>query len=147
MLDLSLNLKAFISQRLIPTVDGKRCAAIEILLGTPMICELIKKGEVMAIKEIMEKSEEQGMQTFDRHLYRLVQEGRISMEEALKNADSPSNIQVRMNIEKEPEPDKEDEAIAGLALEPKVEPKEEEEEEEQEEENMFGTIATAPPRK
>lgn len=147
LLDLSLNLKAFISQRLIPTVDGKRCAAIEILLGTPMICELIKKGEVMAIKEIMEKSEEQGMQTFDRHLYRLVQEGRISMEEALKNADSPSNIQVRMNIEKEPEPDKEDEAIAGLALEPKVEPKEEEEEEEQEEENMFGTIATAPPRK
>lgn len=146
LLDLSLNLKAFISQRLIPTVDGKRCAAIEILLGTPMICELIKKGEVMAIKEIMEKSEEQGMQTFDRHLYRLVKEGKISIEEALKNADSPSNIQVRMNIEKDPEPDKEDDAIAGLELEPKVEPVEEGEEEEAEE-DMFGSIAAAPPRK
>ncbi len=102
LLDLSLNLKAFISQRLIPTVDGKRTAAIEILLGTPRICDLIKKGEVAAIKEVMSKSAEQGMQTFDNHLYQLYKEGTISLEEALKNADSPSNIQVRLNVEKNP---------------------------------------------
>lgn len=148
LLDLSLNLKAFISQRLIPTLDGKRVAAIEILLGTPMICELIKKGEVLAIKEIMEKSEELGMQTFDRHLYRLVEEGRISLEEALKNADSPSNIQVRINIEKSSADDQEeDKVVAGLALEPKVEPEEENEDEDGEAEEMFGSIAVAPPRR
>lgn len=96
--DLSLNLKAFISQRLVPTVEGKRVAAIEILLGTPMIRDLIMKGEVGAIKEIMEKSEQQGMQTFDGHLYRLYREGRISLEEALRNADSASNLKLRINL-------------------------------------------------
>ena len=68
LLDLSLNLKAFISQRLIPTVDGKRCAAIEILLGTPRVCDLIKKGQIDEIKEVMLKSETQGMKTFDTAL-------------------------------------------------------------------------------
>lgn len=98
LMDLSLNLKAFVSQRLIPTVDGKRVAAIEILLGTPMVRDLIMKGEVHAIKEIMEKSEEQGMQTFDSHLYRLFLEGRISLAEALRNADSPSNLKLKINL-------------------------------------------------
>jgi twitching motility protein PilU len=98
LMDLSLNLKAFVSQRLIPTVDGKRVAAIEILLGTPMIRDLIMKGDVHAIKEIMEKSEEQGMQTFDSHLYKLYLAGQISLAETLRNADSPSNLKLKINL-------------------------------------------------
>ncbi len=102
LLDLSLNLKAFISQRLIPTIDGKRVAAIEILLGTQIIKDLVKKGDISGIKEVMEKSEQQGMQTFDSHIYRLYKEGRISLEEALKNADSPNNLQVKINLDENP---------------------------------------------
>lgn len=83
-LDLSLNLQAFISQRLIPTVDGKRCAAIEILLGSPRVCDLIKKGAIDEIKEVMLKSETGGMMTFDTALLNLYNEGKISYEEALK---------------------------------------------------------------
>ncbi|MGB5599133.1 MAG: PilT/PilU family type 4a pilus ATPase, partial [Thiothrix litoralis] len=98
LMDLSLNLKAFVSQRLIPTIDGKRVAAIEILLGTPMIRDLIMKGDVHAIKEIMEKSEEQGMQTFDSHLYKLYLAGQISLAETLRNADSPSNLKLKINL-------------------------------------------------
>ena len=96
--DLSLNLKAFISQRLIPSVDGKRVAAIEILLGTPMISELIRKGEVHSIKEIMEKSEGVGMQTFDSHLIKLYQQGRIDLETAVKNADSANNVRLKISL-------------------------------------------------
>ena len=99
LMDISINIQAFISQRLIPTVDGKRVAAIEILIGTAMVKDLIMKGDVMALKEVMEKSEELGMQTFDSHIYKLLKQGIISEEEALKNADSPSNLQVRMNLE------------------------------------------------
>lgn len=99
LMDISINIQAFISQRLIPTVDGERVAAIEILIGTPMIRDLIMKGDIMAIKEIMEKSEELGMQTFDSHIYKLYKSGVISLEEALKNADSASNLQVRINLE------------------------------------------------
>jgi twitching motility protein PilU len=97
--DIGLNIQAFISQRLIPTIDGKRVAAIEILIGTPIIRELITKGDIMGIKEIMEKSEELGMQTFDSHIYRLYKDGIITLEDAMKNADSPSNLQVKMNLE------------------------------------------------
>ncbi len=96
--DLSLNLRSFISQRLIPTVDGKRCAAIEILLGTPSVSELISRGEVESIKEIMEKSENLGMQTFDSALFKLYQEGRISLDEALKNADSANNLRLKVKL-------------------------------------------------
>ncbi len=99
LMDISINIQAFISQRLIPTIDGKRVAAIEILIGTPMVKELIMKGDVLALKEVMEKSEEQGMQSFDSHIYKLYKSGVISLEEAMKNADSPSNLQVRMNLE------------------------------------------------
>ncbi|MGJ0430262.1 PilT/PilU family type 4a pilus ATPase [Methylobacter sp.] len=98
LLDLSLNLKAFVSQRLVPTVDGKRTAAIEILLGTQLIRDLIQKGEIHAIKEAMEKSEEVGMQTFDSHLLKLFKEGRISLEEALNNSDSPNNLKLKINL-------------------------------------------------
>ena len=85
--DLSSNLRAFVSQRLIPTVDGKRVAAIEILLNSPMVEALIKRGEVGGLKEIMEKSTGLGMQTFDQALFALHQAGKISFEEAIKNAD------------------------------------------------------------
>ncbi|MCH9698192.1 MAG: PilT/PilU family type 4a pilus ATPase [Gammaproteobacteria bacterium] len=98
--DLSLNLKAFISQRLIPTVDGGRVAAIEIMLGTLTIRELIQKGEVHELKEIMEKSEELGMQTFDSHLFKLYKQGIITYENALKYADSPNNLQLKIKLSK-----------------------------------------------
>lgn len=98
--DLSLNLKAFISQRLIPTVNGGRVAAIEIMLGTLTIRELIQKGEVHELKEIMEKSEELGMQTFDSHLFKLYKQGIITYEKALKFADSPNNLQLKIKLSK-----------------------------------------------
>lgn len=97
-LDLSLNLVAFVSQRLIPTVDGKRAAAIEILIGTPRVCDLIKQGKVMEIKEVMEKGEQQGMKTFDSALFDLYKSGKISYEEALKNADSKNNLRLRIQL-------------------------------------------------
>ena len=99
MLDLSLNLRGFVSQRLIPTIDGKRAAAIEVMLGTPMVCDLILKGEIAAIKEIMAKSENIGMRTFDAALYYLYKDGRITLEEALRNADSPNNLRLRISLE------------------------------------------------
>ena len=99
LMDLSLNIRGIVSQRLIPTVDGKRTVAIEVLLGTPMICDLILKGEVHKIKEIMEKSENIGMQTFDSALYQLYKAGRITVEEALRNADSQNNLRLRISLE------------------------------------------------
>ena len=98
LLDLSLNLRAFVSQRLIPTTDGKRAAAIEILLGTPLVQDLIRRGDVHEIKEVMSKSENLGMQTFDSALFKIYMEGRISLEEALRNADSPNNLRLRINL-------------------------------------------------
>ncbi|ABA57855.1 PilT/PilU family type 4a pilus ATPase [Nitrosococcus oceani] len=100
LLDLSLNLRAFISQRLVPTIDGKRTAAIEILLGTPLVRDLIHRGEIHAIKDVMEKSENLGMQTFDSALYKLYATGLISVEEALRNADSPNNLRLKINLSK-----------------------------------------------
>ena len=97
-LDLSLNIRGIVSQRLVPTVDGKRAAAIEILLGTPRIADLIKSGKVEEIKEVMEKSENQGMRTFDSALYHLYREGRISLEEALRNADSKNNLRLKISL-------------------------------------------------
>jgi twitching motility protein PilU len=120
-LDLSLNLVAFVSQRLIPTVDGKRAAAIEILIGTPRVCDLIKQGKVMEIKEVMEKSEQQGMKTFDSALFDLYREGKISYEEALKNSDSKNNLRLKIQLaegktgEEEDDLDDED-GLGGLSL-------------------------------
>ncbi len=102
LMDLSLNLKAFISQRLIPTIDGKRVAAIEILLGTSIIQELIMKGDIHGIKEVMERSEDIGMQTFDSHLFKLYREGIISYDEMMRNADSPNNLKVKINLLENP---------------------------------------------
>jgi twitching motility protein PilU len=98
LLDLSLNLKCFVSQRLVPTTDGKRAAAIEILLGTPSVAQAIHKGEIETIKEIMAKSENMGMQTFDSALFKLYESGRISFEDALKNADSANNLRLQIKL-------------------------------------------------
>ena len=120
-LDLSLNMVAFVSQRLVPTIDGKRCAAIEILIGTPRVCDLIKQGKVMEIKEVMEKSEQQGMKTFDSALFDLYKQGKISYEETLKNADSKNNVRLRIQLsegkagEEEEELEEEDDS-GGLSL-------------------------------
>nr|WP_207951811.1 PilT/PilU family type 4a pilus ATPase [Pseudomaricurvus alcaniphilus] len=100
LLGLGQNLRAFVSQRLVPTVDGKRCAAVEVLLGTKTIEELIIRGEFESIKEIMEKSENLGMQTFDSALFHLFKEGRISEEQALKNADSANNLRLRIKLDR-----------------------------------------------
>lgn len=137
LLDLSLNLRAFVSQRLIPTVDGKRVAAIEILLGTPLVGDLIRKGEVHGIKEVMKKSENIGMQTFDRHLFTLFKEGRINMEEALKNADSPNNLRLMINLGKGQAASSPTGASAEkkVSLEMELEPKPVDEEEEEEQDN------------
>lgn len=100
LLDLSLNLCGIVSQRLVPTVDGKRCAAIEILLGSPLIKDMIREGNVAEIKEIMQKSENIGMQTFDGALYKLYKDGRISYDEAIRNADSKNNLRLRISLDK-----------------------------------------------
>lgn len=98
MQDIAMNLRAIISQRLIKTVDGGRCAAIEILLNTPLIQDLIAKGEAFGIKPIMKKSRELGMQTFDQALYDLYKSGKISYEEALRNADSANELRLEIKL-------------------------------------------------
>jgi len=95
---LGNNLKAFISQRLVRTVDGQRRAAVEVLLGTPTIADLVRRGQFEELKPIMEKSTESGMQTFDAALFALVAEGVVSAQEALKNADSINNLKLRMKL-------------------------------------------------
>jgi len=121
-MDLSLNLQGFVSQRLIPTVDGKRAAAIEILLGTPRVCDLIKQGKVDEIKEVMTKSENQGMKTFDSALFDLYKAGKITLEEALKNADSKNNLRLRIQLsegKQGSEEEEEESGLGGLSLQPK----------------------------
>ena len=98
LMDLSSNIRAFISQRLIPGVDGKRVAAIEVMLGSPTIAELILRGEFESIKAVMEKSENLGMQTFDGSLFKLYRDGRISLDEALRNADSANNLRLKIKF-------------------------------------------------
>jgi twitching motility protein PilU len=100
LMDLSLNVKSLISQRLIPKKDGAgRAAAIEILLNSPLIADLIFKGEVHAIKGVMAKSRELGMETFDGALYNLYEAGQITYEDALKNADSVNDLRLRIKLE------------------------------------------------
>jgi twitching motility protein PilU len=99
--DLGNNLKAFVSQRLVKTKDGKRRAAVEVMLGTPTIRDLIHRNELSELKGIMEKSTNLGMQTFDSALYNLVVEGAITEDEALKNADSANNVRLRLKLHSE----------------------------------------------
>jgi len=95
-LDLSLNIRGIISQRLIPTLDDKRAAAIEIMLGTPRVRDLIKDGKVDELKEVIHAKNSSGMQSFDTALYDMYKDNKISLEEAIKNADSANNLRVRV---------------------------------------------------
>lgn len=100
LMDLSLNLKGFVSQRLIPKKEGKgRVAAIEILLNSPLIQDLIFKGEVHEIKDVMKRSREIGMQTFDQALFDLYEADLISYEDALRNADSLNDLRLKIKLE------------------------------------------------
>ena len=99
LMDLSLNARAIVSQRLIPRADGQgRAAAVEILLNTPLVADLIFKGEVHSLKEAMAKSREQGMQTFDQALFDLYENGAISYEDALRNADSVNELRLAIKL-------------------------------------------------
>ncbi len=99
LLDLSANIKAVISQRLIRTEDGKgRRAAVEILQNTPLVSDLIRKGEFHELKTIMARSRELGMQTFDQALFDLYNQGIISYEEALRNADSSNELRLQIKL-------------------------------------------------
>ncbi len=98
-MDLSLNLKAVIAQQLIPTPDGKgRRAAVEILINTPLMAELIRKGEIHKMKDLMKESVNQGMKTFDQALFELYQAGEISYEDALRHADSANEVRLRIKL-------------------------------------------------
>ena len=97
-LDLSQYLRAIMSQRLVRAKDNKRVAAVEVLLNTPHIQELIKKGDVIGVKEALRNTTERGMQNFDAALFALVKQGRIELEEALANADSRANLETRINF-------------------------------------------------
>lgn len=99
LMDLSLNLRCVASQRLIPKIDGSgRVAAVEVLLHSPLISDLIYKGDVHAIKEIMAKSRELGMQTFDQALFDLFESGQISYDDALRNADSVNDLRLKFKL-------------------------------------------------
>jgi twitching motility protein PilU len=98
LLDLSQYLRAIMAQRLVPGVDGRRAAAVEIMLNTPHISELVRKGDVSSIKEAIISSSEKGIQSFDSSLVALYKSGRISMDEALANADSRTNLEARINF-------------------------------------------------
>src|SRR6056300_2050232 len=101
LMDLSLNLQAFVSQRLIPNTEGGRSAAVEVMLGSPTVKELILRGDIGGLKEIMEKSKDRGMKTFDMALFDLCQAGEITEEDAVKNADSANNLRLRIKLARE----------------------------------------------
>lgn len=98
LMDLSMNMQCIVSQRLLPTVTGERCGVYEVLLGTPLISQLILRGELDGIKDVMQKSENLGMKTFDSALFELYQEGLIDEEEALRNADSENNVRLKIKF-------------------------------------------------
>jgi twitching motility protein PilU len=100
LMDLSLNLKSLVSQRLMPREQGRgRVAAVEILLNTPLVSDLIFRGEVSEIKELMKRSRELGMQTFDQSLFDLYESGAISYEDALRNADSVNDLRLQIKLQ------------------------------------------------
>ncbi len=120
MQDIAVNLRAIISQRLVKTVDGGRCAAIEILLNTPLISDYIAKGEAASIKPLMAKSRELGMQTFDQSLLELYKAGKIDYDEALRNADSQNELRLQIKLSSG-----EDRSHGGLSLQAKEQSEEE----------------------
>lgn len=116
MFDLSLNLRGIVAQQLVPTVEGGRVAAIEILLNTPIVADKIAKHEMGEIKEIMGKSRELGMQTFDQALFDLYKAGRISYENALRHADAPNDLRLRIKLSGDKKADDGDSPLAGVTV-------------------------------
>lgn len=118
LMELSMNLKAIVAQRLLPTADGKgRCVAIEVLINTPRIADLVRTGAFHQIKDTMMKSEPQGMKTFDRAVYDLYCEGRISAEDAINHADSENEVRLMIKLGKNNDPSRLAESTDGITLE------------------------------
>jgi len=100
LMDLSLNLKGLVSQRLLPRESGRgRIAAVEIMLNTPLVSDLIFKGEIAEIKELMKRSREHGMQTFDQSLFQLYEDHQVSYDDALRNADSINDLRLQIKLQ------------------------------------------------
>ena len=117
-MDLSLNLKAMVAQQLIPTPDGKgRRACVEVLINSPLAADLIRKGEVHTLKELMANSNEQGMQTFDQHLYEMYSNGEITYEDAIAHADSANDLRLMIKLGADAQnPNALLEGVAGLSI-------------------------------
>jgi twitching motility protein PilU len=116
-MDLSLNLKAMVAQQLIPTPDGKgRRACVEVLINTPLAADIIRKGDVHTLKELMTRSTEQGMQTFDQHLYEMYAEGQITYEDAIAHADSANDLRLMIKLGADADPNALSSGAAGLSI-------------------------------
>ncbi|MEQ3695289.1 MAG: PilT/PilU family type 4a pilus ATPase [Alcanivorax sp.] len=116
-MDLSLNLRAIVAQQLIPTPDGRgRRAVVEVLLNTPLVSDLIRKGDVHELKGLMARSTEQGMQTFDQALYALYDQSEITYEDAIAHADSPNDLRLMIKLGNDTNPDRLDGATRNLRL-------------------------------
>lgn len=140
LMDLSFNLKAIVSQRLLPCTQGGRIPAVEIMLNTPLIQDLIFKGDIGGIKEVMERSRELGMQTFDMALFDLYEAGKITYEDALRNADSMNALRLKIKLQGRDAHEKDHFGAAeGLSI------VRDEEEEEGPEPNPFGTPSSFKP--
>ncbi|KEZ77535.1 PilT/PilU family type 4a pilus ATPase [Salinisphaera hydrothermalis] len=113
LMDLSLNMRAIISQRLVRRVGGGRAAAVEILLNTPLVTDLVFKGKVAELRDVMARGTEQGMQTFDQHLFQLFEDGVIDFAEALRNADSQNELRLNIKLNSE-------RARQNLSMDPEV---------------------------
>ncbi len=116
-MDLSLNLKAIVAQQLIPTPDGRgRRAVVEVLLNTPLVSDLIRKGDVHELKSLMARSTELGMQTFDQALYALYEQSEITYEDAIAHADSPNDLRLMIKLGNETNADRLEGATRNLRL-------------------------------
>ena len=117
-MDLSLNLRGMIAQQLVPTPDGNsRRAVVEVLLNTPLAADLIRKGEVRKLKDLMKRSSEQGMQTFDQALYTLYTRGEITYEDAIAHADSANDLRLMIKLERDDNAEVLEKSTQGLTLE------------------------------
>ena len=116
-MDLSLNLRAMVAQQLIPTPDGKgRRACVEVLINSPLAADLIRKGEVHMLKDLMSKSNELGMQTFDQHLYEMYAQGEITYEDAIAHADSANDLRLMIKLGTDSDPNALINGVAGLTV-------------------------------
>src|SRR5699024_8511304 len=120
-MDLSFNLKAVVSQRLLRRADGKgRIAAVEVLVNTPLVADMIFKGDVAQLKDLMAKSSRFGMQTFVQSIFDLYEQGIVNYEEAIRNADSQNELRLRIKLESKREKHDFDEGIEDMQLEKDV---------------------------